>query len=108
MQINLSGYDHVTTNRERHRKCYLMAPLEYLNLEQVHLYHSGNSNPTPGYTNSSISGDPDVSSVYTCFVHGMDGHLGRFCSQMQSLADCGPNANMLYPHGLPPLVNNKS
>ena len=38
----------------------------------------------------------------------MDGHLARYCSQMQSLADCGPDNNMLYPHGLPPLVNNIS
>ena len=41
-------------------------------------------------------------------VCGTDGHLSRFCSQMQSLADCGPDNNMLYPHGLPPLVNNMS
>ena len=46
------------------------------------------------------SGDSEVSSVYTCFVCGMDGHLSRLCSQMQPLADHGPNNNnMLYPHG---------
>ena len=27
---------------------------------------------------------------------------------MQSLADCGPNNNMLYHHGIPPLVNSYS
>ena len=67
-----------------------------------------NGNQLPDYTNSSISGDSEVSSIYTYFVCGMDGHLSRFCSQMQSLADCGPNNNMLYPHGLPVLVNNNS
>ena len=76
--------------------------------EQVHLYHSGNCNPPPGYTNSSISRDSEVSSIYTFFVCGTDGHLSRFCSQMQYLADCGPNSNMLYPHGLSPLINNNS
>ena len=61
-----------------------------------------------GYNNSNISENSEVSSVYTCFVCGVDGHLSSFCSQMQSLADHGPNNNMLYPHGLPPLVNNYS
>ena len=27
---------------------------------------------------------------------------------MQYLADHGPNSDMLYPHGLPPIVNNNS
>ena len=84
----------------------IQPPHEYHDLEQIHLYHSGNGNPPPSYTNSSISGGSEGSSIYTCFACGTDGHLSRFCSQMQSLADCGPDNNMLYPYGLPPLVNN--
>ena len=75
-------------------------------MEQIPLYHSGNGKPPPGYNNSDISGDSEVSSVYTCFVCGMDG--SRFCSQVQSSADHTPNSNMLYPHGLLPLVNSYS
>ena len=76
------GYEHDTTNRQKHRKHYQTAPHEYHNSEQIHLYHSGSSNPPPVYTNSSISGDSEVSRIYTCFVCGMDRHLSRFCSQM--------------------------
>ena len=38
----------------------------------------------------------------------MDEHILRFCSQMQSLADHGPNNNMLYPHSPSPLVKSYS
>ena len=79
---------------------------EYQNAEQIPLYYGGNGNPPSGYNHSSISGDSEVSSVYTCFVCGMDGHLSRFSSQMQSLADCGPSNNMLYPHCPPNLVSS--
>ena len=76
-------------------------------MEQIPLYHGGNGNPPSSHNDSSISGDSEVSSVYTCFVCGMVGHISKFCSQMQSLADCGPNNNnMLYPHGPPLLVNS--
>ena len=104
--IDPSSYDHDTIKRQKHRRCYQTAPHEYCNVEQIPLYHSRNGYPPPGYNNSSVSGDSEESSVYTCFVCGMDGHLSRFCSQMQSLADIAPNNNMLYPHGLPPVVNS--
>ena len=103
-----NGYDHNITNRQKHREHYQTVPHECHDLEQIHLYHSANGNPTPGYTNNSISGDSEVSGIYTCFVCGMDRHLARFCSQVQSLTDCGPDNNMLYTYGLPPLVNNNS
>ena len=106
VQINPSSYDQDTIKRQRHRRHYQAVHHEYHNAEQIQHYHTGNGNPPPGYNNSIISGNAEVSSVYICFVCGMDGHLSRFCSQMQSLADCGPNNNMLYPHGLQPLVNN--
>ena len=34
--------------------------------------------------------------------------ISRFCSQIQSLADHGPNNNILYPQGPPFLVNRDS
>ena len=47
--------------------------------------------------------------VLNLFCQGKtDGHLSRFCSQMQSLADHGPDNNMLYPHGPSPFVNSYS
>ena len=108
LQID-NGYDNDTTKRQTHREHYQTGSHECHASEQINLYHSVNGNPPPVYTNNSISGDSEVSSIYTCiFFCGMDGHLSRFCSQMQCLADCGPNNNMLYPHGLPPLVNNNS
>ena len=77
-------------------------------MEQIPLYHGGNGDLTSSHNGSSISGDSEVSSVYTCFPCGMDGLISRFCSQMQSLADHGPNNNILYPHGPPLLVNRDS
>ena len=68
----------------------------------------GNDNPPSSHNGSRISGDSEVSSVYTCFACGTDGHISRFCSQMQSLADHGPDNNILYPHGPPLLVNRDS
>ena len=56
MWIDPNGYDHDTTNRQKHRKCYQTVPHEYCDSEQIHLYHGGNGNLSPGYTNSSISG----------------------------------------------------
>ena len=68
------------------------------NAEQIPPDHGGNGNPPSSHNSSSISGDSEVSSVYTCFGCGTDGHISRFCSQMQSLADHGPDNNILYPH----------
>ena len=44
-------------------------------------------------------------SVYTCFTCRTDGHLSRFCSQMESSVDHSSNNNTLYPHGPQLLVN---
>ena len=33
---------------------------------------------------------------YTCFACGTGVHISRFCAQMQSLADHGPDNNILY------------
>ena len=75
--------------------------------KQIHLCDGNNCNPSPGYTNSSISGDSEVFSIYTPFVCGTDGHFYRFCSWMWYLAECCFSSNMLYPHGLPcPIKNN--
>ena len=81
---------------------------EFHNAEQVPLYHGDNGEPPSSHNGSSISGDSEVSSVYKCFACGTDGHISRFCSQMQSLADKGPDNDMLYPHGPPLLVNRDS
>ena len=61
--------------------------------------HGGSGNPTSSHSGSSISGDSEVSSVYTCFACGSDGQISRFCSQIQSLADHSSDNNILYPHG---------
>ena len=99
------SYDHDMTKWQKHRRHYQTAPYKYHNSEQIPLYHSGNGSQPPGYTNSSISGDSEVSSIYTCFVGGTEGHLSRFYSQMQSIADC---SNMLDAQCLPPPGNNYS
>ena len=70
--------------------------------------HGGNGDIHSSHNGSRISGDSEVSSVYTCFACGTDGHISRFCSQMQSLADHGPDNNILYPHGPQLLVNRDS
>ena len=91
VQIGPSGYNSDTIKMQKHRRHYQTTSHEYCNAEQISLYHGGNSNPPSSHNNSSISGDSEVSYVYTCFVCGMDRHLSRFCLQMQSLADCGPD-----------------
>ena len=45
---------------------------------------------------------------FTWFACGTDGHISRFCSQMQSLADHSPDNSTLYPHGPQLLVNRDS
>ena len=72
MQTDPSGYDF-DTNRQKHRKFYQTAPYEDHKLEQIHLYYNGNGNLLPGYVKSSISGDLEVCSVYSCLaVEQMD------------------------------------
>ena len=102
VQIGPSSYNSDKTRRQKHRHT---PSHEYHNVEQIPLYHGGNSDPPSSHNDSSIIGDSEVSRVYICFACGMDGHISRFCSQMQSLVDHGPNNNILYSHGPPLLVN---
>ena len=94
MWIGPSGYDSDKIRRQKHRRQCHTPSHEYHNAEQTPLYHSGNGHPPSSHNGSSISGDSEVSSVYTCFACGTDGHISRFCSQMQSLADYGPSNNI--------------
>ena len=77
-------------------------------MEQIPLYHGGNGDPPSSHNGSSIIGDSEVSHVYSCFTCGTDEHISRFCSQMKSLADHGPDNNILCPHGSSLLVNRDS
>ena len=108
MWIGPSSYDSEKIRRQKHRRHCHTTSHEYYNVEQIPLYHGGNSEPTSSHNGSSISGDSEVSSVYTHFACRTDGHISRFCSQMQSLADHGPDNNILYSHSLPFLVNRDS
>ena len=108
MQVDPSGYESDKIRRQRYRRYCHASSHEYHNVEQVPLYHGGNGNPPSSHNGSSISGDSEVSRVYICFACGTDGHISRFCSQMQSLADHGPDNNILYPHGPQLLVNRDS
>ena len=77
-------------------------------MEQIPLYYISNGDQPSSQNDSSTNGDSEVCSVYTCFASGTDGHISRFYSQMQSLADHGPNNHILYPHGPLLLVNRDS
>ena len=104
VQIGHSSYDSDKTRRQKHRRhCHTVCH-ECHNAKQIPPVHGGNGSP-PNHNGSSIGGDSEVSSVYTCFACGTDGHISRFCSQLQSLADHGPHNNILYPHG-PQLLEN--
>ena len=108
MWIGHSGYDSDKTRRQKHKRLCHTVSHECCNAEQIPPDHGGNVNPTSSHNGSSISGDSEISSVYTCFACGTDGHISRFGSQMQSLADHSPNNNILYPHGPQLLVNKDS
>ena len=108
MQIGPSSYDSDTIKRQKYRRHCQTTCHEYHNAEQIPLYHGGYGKPPSSHNDSSIIENSKVSSVYTCFVCGMDGHLSRFCSQMQCLADHGPDNNMLYAHGPPCFINSYS
>ena len=77
-------------------------------MKHIPPYHGGNGDPTSNHNGSSISGDSEISSAYTCFSCETDGHITKFCSQMQLLVDHGPNNNILYPNGPQLLVNRES
>ena len=108
MWIGPSSYDSDKIRRHMHRRHCHTASYEYHNVEQIPLYHGGNGNTPSSHNGSSISGDSEVSSVYACFACGTDGHISRFCSQMQSLTDHCPDNNILHPHGPPLMVNRDS
>ena len=95
VQIGPSSYGSDIIKRQKHRRHCQTTSLEYHNAEQIPLYHGCNGNPPSSYNCSSISRDSEVSNVYTCFVCWMDGHISMFYSQMQSLADCGANNNVI-------------
>ena len=103
MGPNISDSDKI--RRHKHRQHCQTTSYEYCNAEQVPLYHGDNGDPPSSHNGSSISGNSEVSSAYTCFACGTDGHISQFCSQLQSLADHSPDNNILYPHDPPPLVS---
>ena len=84
MQIGPSSYDSDKIKRQKHRRHSQTTLHEYHSVKQKPLYHGGNGNPTYSHNGGSISGDSEVSSVNRLFFCGMDGHISRFCSQMQS------------------------
>ena len=108
MQIGSSNYGSDKIRKQKHKRYFHTPSHEYYNVEQISLYHGGNGNPPSSHNGSSISGDSEVSGVYTCFACGTDGHISRFSSQIQSLAGHGSDNNILYPHGPPLLVNRDS
>ena len=81
--IGPSGYDSDNIRRQKHRRHCHTPSHEYHNAEQIPLYHGSNGDPPSSHNGSSISGDSEISSIYTCFACGTDGHIARFCSQMQ-------------------------
>ena len=99
MQIGPNGSDSDKIRSQKHRRHCHTVPHECHNAEQIPPDHGGNGDSPSSHNGSSISGDSEVSSIYTCFACRKDRHISRFCSQMQSLADHGPNNNILYPHG---------
>ena len=106
--IGPSGYGSDKIRRQKHRKHHHTVSHECHNAEQIPPDHVGNGDPHSSHNGSSISADSVVSSLYTCFACGTDGHISRFCSQMQSLADHNPNNNILYPYGPQLLVTRDS
>ena len=93
MQIGHSGYDSDKAKRQNHKRHHHTVSHECCDAEQIPPDHGGNGNPPFSNNGSSIIGDSVVFSVYTCFTCGTDGHLSRFCSQMQTLADNRPHNN---------------
>ena len=79
-----SGCDSDKIRMQKHRRHFQTTPHEYCNVEQVPLYHGCNGDQPSRHNGSSISGDSEVSRVYTSFACGTDGHISRFFSQMQS------------------------
>ena len=106
MQIGHSSYDSYKTKRQKHRRhCHTVCH-ECCNAQHIPPDLGGNGYPPSTLNGSSISRDSKVSSVYTFYACGTDGHISRFCSQMQSLADHSPSNNILFPHG-PQLFENR-
>ena len=108
VQMCHSGYDSDKTRKQKHRRHCHTVFHECCYAKQISPDHGGDGNPPSSHNGSSISGDSEVSNLYTCFACTTDRHICRFCSQMQSLAGHGPDNNILYPNGPQLLVNRDS
>ena len=78
MWIGHTGYDSDTTRRQKHRKSCHIVSHEHCRAEQIPPDYGGNGNPPSSHNGCSVSGFSEVSSVYTCFACGTDGHIFRF------------------------------
>ena len=78
MWIGHSGYDSDKAKRQKHKRHYHTVSHECHDAEQIPPDHGGNGDPPSSHNGSSISGDSIVSSVYTSFTCGTDGHISRF------------------------------
>ena len=108
IQIDPTCYDSDKIRRQKHiRHCHIVSHECHI-AEQIPPNHGCNGDPPSSHNGSNTIGDSEVSSIYTYFACGIDGHISRFCSQMQSLAEHSPYNNILYPHGQLPLVNRDS
>ena len=67
-----SSYNSDKSRRQNHKSHCQTTCHEFHNVVQVPLYHGGNGDPPSNHNGSSIIGDSEVSSVYTCFTCGTD------------------------------------
>ena len=74
MQIGHSCYDNDKAKEQNHKRHCHTVSHECHNAEQIPPDHGHRGDPPFSYNGSSISGDSMVSSLYTCFTCGTDGH----------------------------------